>query len=125
MEKIEFTRMMESRTKAAAISIIKLVDSFPNKTVYWEFGKQLIKSATSTAANYRAANRGRSGKEFFAKLSISIEECDETVFWLETLREGDLISSEIILPHEKEFTELLKILAKSRKTLSEKQNNKA
>lgn len=111
--------MMEQRTKAAALATIKLVGQFPNKQEYLVIGKQLLRSATSTGANYRAATRGRSDREFFAKLSIVIEECDETLYWIELLKEGKMISEENIKDIEKEYQELLKILAKSRKTLSE------
>ncbi len=45
-------------------------------------GKQLLRSATSVAANYRAACRARSQAEFFSKISIVVEEADETLFWV-------------------------------------------
>ena len=73
MEKNEFAVMISQRTKEIAKNIIKLVSGFPQKTEYFVIGKQLIRSATSTAANYRAVKRTRSKKEFFSKLSITIE----------------------------------------------------
>jgi four helix bundle protein len=82
MEKIEFIEMMSSRTKKLAIDIIDFVDTFPNAQKYWIIGKQLIRSATSVAANYRAVNRARSKNEFFSKISIVVEESDETYFGL-------------------------------------------
>ncbi len=115
MNKQEFTDMMVSRTKDVAIRVIKMVNSFPNKTAYFVIGKQVLKSATSTAANYRAVLRSRSKKEFFAKLSIVIEECDETLFWLQMLEDGELIEKEKIAKLKQEVEELLKILAKARK----------
>jgi four helix bundle protein len=51
-------------------------------------GKQLIRSVTSTAANYRAACLSRSKKEFYSKISIVVEEADETLFWLEILKDS-------------------------------------
>jgi len=115
MEKKEFANMMKKRTKGLAIKIIKLVANFPQRTEYFVIGKQILRSATSTAANYRAVLRARSKKEFYAKLSITVEECDETLFWLEILEEANLSEKEKLRPLKKESMELLKILSKSRK----------
>ncbi|MBK7094087.1 MAG: four helix bundle protein [Saprospiraceae bacterium] len=113
--------MLLHRTKGLAIETIKLVSSFPHKTEFYVIGNQLVKSATSTAANYRAVNRARSDKEFFAKLSIVIEECDETLFWIEILEESNLIEQNKLIKLKDETLELLKIFSKSRKTA--KSNN--
>ncbi|MEZ4908584.1 MAG: four helix bundle protein [Saprospiraceae bacterium] len=118
MEKNEFAKMVSQRTKEIAKKIVILVSGFPQKTEYFVIGKQLLRSATSTAANYRAVVRARSKKEFYSKLSITIEECDETLFWLEILSETNLINIEKIKPIMDETTEILKILSKSRKTMS-------
>ena len=92
-----------------------MVSDFPLKTEFFVIGKQILKSATSTAANYRAVIRSRSKKEFYSKLSITVEECDETLFWLEILEETNLVDIKILKPLKNETTELLKILSKSRK----------
>ena len=118
MEKNEFAIMMSQRTKEIAKKIILIVSGFPQKTEYFVIGKQLLRSATSTAANYRAVTRARSKKEFYAKLSITIEECDETLFWMEILTETNLVKNDHIKPIMDETTEILKILSKSRKTIS-------
>lgn len=78
-------------------------------------GYQIIKSATSTAANYRASCIARSKKEFFAKISITVEEADETVFWLEVLRDTGLATDKVIIPLLNEAEEILKVLSKARK----------
>ena len=106
-----------------AIETIKLVSSFPIKTEFHVIGNQLLKSATSTAANYRAVTRARSDREFFAKLSIVIEECDETLFWIEILEESNLIEKNKLIKLKDETLELLKIFSKSRKT-AKKNNSK-
>lgn len=67
---------LEKRTKTFALRVVKLVDALPSKAAGRTFGSQLLRSASSAAANYRAARRGRSGKEFVAKLSIVVEEID-------------------------------------------------
>ena len=56
-----------------------------------------MKSATSTAANYSAVNRGRSKKEFSAKFCIVVEECDKTLFWLQMLEDAELVKPEMII----------------------------
>lgn len=78
---------------------------------------QLIKSATSTAANYRSACRGRSQAEFFSKISIVVEEADETQYWLELINEARLSKNQIELDRLlNECTEILKIVTKSKDT---------
>ena len=89
----DFRKMMLKRTRDLAIAVVKLVNEFPSKTAYFVLGNQLVKSATSVAANYRASQRARSKKEFYAKLCIVVEECDETEFWLDFLIDSDLANS--------------------------------
>ena len=74
-----------------------------------------MRSATSVAANYRAACRARSTREFFAKISIVIEEADETLFWLELLEETNIISPEKLSLLKSDISEVLKITATARK----------
>jgi len=102
-----------------AVRVIKMVNVFPSKSAYWVIGKQIVKSATSTAANYSAANVGRSKKEFYAKLCIVVEECDETLFRLNMLEVAELIKPIEIADLKKETKELLNILSKSKKTTKE------
>ena len=80
--------------------------------------KQAIRSATSTGANYRAVRRARNDKEFYAKLCIVVEECDETIYWLALALQTDLgldkLKARTLLAEAKE---LCKIFSKSRATL--------
>ena len=73
------------RTKQFALRAIKLVDSLPQRRTADVIGKQLLRSATSVGANYRAAIRSRSRADFVAKMGIIAEECDETAYWIEVL----------------------------------------
>ncbi len=77
-------------------------------------GKQLLRSATSVTANYRAACRARSKAEFIAKLSIVVEEADETLLWLEMIDESSV--SKVDASLMKEAKELLFIMSASRKS---------
>jgi four helix bundle protein len=63
-------------------------EQLPNRPAAWIISKQILRSATSIAANYRAAGRARSRAEFAAKMGVVIEEADETAFWLELLADA-------------------------------------
>lgn len=113
-----FAEQLRNRTKKFALSVVHLVGEMPKRTEYFVLGKQLLRSASSVAANYRAATRGRSTKEFYSKLCIVVEEADETLFWLEMLSEAGLCSDEDLKYIIKEAEEILAIMAKSKKTTS-------
>ena len=99
-----------------ALEVMGFVRTLPYGTEGQVLGKQLIRSATSVAANYRAAGRARSKAEFFAKLCIVVEESDETLFWLEMIQESKLGNNPELI---KEASELLYIFSASRKTTRE------
>lgn len=92
-----------------ALNGIRLFQSLPHTDEARIIGKQLLRSITSVAANYRAACRARSDAEFFSKISIVVEEADETLFWLELLQEAEIINSEKLMMLLQEATEVLKI----------------
>ena len=85
---------LRDRTKAFALRIIGLFRSLPYRTDNQVLGKQLLRSGTSVAANYRAACRARSKAEFVARIGVVAEEADEAVLWLELLTESGIISPE-------------------------------
>jgi len=80
-----------ARTKTFGLRILNLVDHLPRTMSGRAIGSQLVRSGTSVGANYRAACRSRSLAESAAKLGIVAEETDETVYWLEMLRDAKLI----------------------------------
>ena len=86
----------KKRTKTFALRIIKLVEALPPGRTADVVGRQLVKSGTSVAANYRAACRAKSQADFIAKLGIVEEEADESAFWLEILVESGLMKKERI-----------------------------
>jgi len=81
---------LKERAKRFSISVVRLYVSLPVTAESQVIGKQLLRSATSVGANTRAAFRGRSNKEFIAKLGIVIEEADESQFWLELIDDLEL-----------------------------------
>ncbi len=118
MEKSEFVEKFKKRTKRLSLDIILLIDTLKKTEATKVISYQIIKSATSTAANYRAACIARSKKEFYSKISITTEEADETVFWLELLQESGLASNHNTIPLLEEANEILKVLSKARKNTS-------
>lgn len=110
------TEEMKRRTKQLALIAVLLSQQLPRTPEGRILTDQLIRSATSVAANYRAVCRSRSKREFIAKLSIVVEECDETIFWLELLIEIPLLPPEAAHGAIAEAGELLAIFVASRKT---------
>jgi four helix bundle protein len=80
-----------ARTKRFALSVVALVEQLPRCKTADVLGNQLLRSATSVGANYRAACRARSRREFIAKMGIVEEEADESQFWLDLLIDRDLV----------------------------------
>lgn len=107
---------LKTRTKEFAHRCVKLAISLPKNKLGSHIEGQLIRCATSTAANYRAACIAQSTKSFVAKLSISIEEVDESNFWIEFAVQENLISLSMVSDLIKESKELTAIFIASRKT---------
>ena len=116
MKKEEFAEWMRQRTKNFAVGVIKFCETLPYGTATKVLIHQLVKASTSTASNYRAVCRARSKAEFFSKISIVVEEVDESLFWLEVIEEGGFkcYKKELIYLME-EALEILSIVAKARK----------
>jgi four helix bundle protein len=111
---------IKSRTKEFAKRIITLCRNLPSNREGRLIGNQLFRSGTSIAANYRAACRARSKVEFIAKLGIVEEEADETLFWLELLKEMEIIKPESLESLLKENNEIILIIVTTIKTAKRK-----
>src|SRR5271157_4427601 len=107
---------LQARTKAFALRVIKLVDALPRSTASQVIGRQLWRAATSVGANYRAACRAQAHAEFAAKLSVVVEEADESLYWLELLHESNLIKPERLSDLLNEANEIVAISVAARKT---------
>ncbi|MFL6536607.1 MAG: four helix bundle protein [Chthoniobacterales bacterium] len=107
---------LKARTKVFATRVFRLVDALPKTIQGKAVANQIIRSATSVAANYRAACRARSRAEFAAKIGLVEEEADETLFWLELIIDTELLSVDRIEPLRREADELVAIMASSRKS---------
>ncbi len=114
---------LKQRTKKFAGDIIRFVEKLPQSRSTEIISKQLIRSSTSVAANYRSVCRARSRADFINKHGIVEEETDETLFWLEMLVEIDRARGSEIALLSHESSELLAIMTSSRKT-AKLNNNK-
>src|SRR6266498_4870676 len=94
----EQTAELQRRTKDFALRVLNLIEQLPNSIGGRVLANQIARSATSVGANYRAACRARSRAEFASKLGTVAEEADETVYWLELVREGGLLAKTQIEP---------------------------
>ena len=107
---------LQTRTKKFTAMVIEFAEKLPRNYTCEVMAKQVIRSATSVAANYRAAGRARSRADFANKLGIVEEEADETLFWIEMLIEARKITEadvEILL---KEIKEIVAIFSAAYKT---------
>ncbi|MEZ0611708.1 four helix bundle protein [Fibrella sp. WM1] len=117
LAKGDFADSLEKRLKTFMIRCVHVFRSLPQSYEAQHFGKQLIRCSSSSAANYRAVRRARSKNEFFAKLSIVIEELDEALFWLDTLIFTEIVPETRLRDLMNEGSHLLKILAKARSSI--------
>jgi four helix bundle protein len=104
---------LRARTKQFAIRIVRVFKSLPKNDEARIIGKQLLRAGTSVAANYRAVCRSRSKAEFISRMSVVVEEADETAFWLELLIETSIIPEVRLRDLLTEANELLAIFAAS------------
>jgi four helix bundle protein len=111
---------LKERTKGFAHRCVKLAASLPKGILTCHIQNQLIRSSTSVAANYRAACLSHSKAAFASKISIVVEEADETAFWIEFLIEEGILTSKQCEKLLGEAKELTAIFVASRKT---SQNN--
>lgn len=107
---------LRERTETFALRIIRLYRALPRDTEAQVIGKQLLRSGTSVGANYCAAGRGRSKREFISKIGVVVEEADETAFWLRLLLKSSIVPAQRLQPLLDEANQLLAIFAASLST---------
>jgi four helix bundle protein len=113
-----YPERVRRRTKRFALDVVRFFQTLPKTEEARVIGRQLLRSATSVAANYRAAGRARSKAEFVSKIGIVVEEVDEAVLWLELLGETGIISSQKTKSLLEEANQLLAMFVASRRTAS-------
>lgn len=114
MNQIEFKR----RTKQLELAVIRMTEKFPETRLAWVVKDQILRSALSVGANYRAVCRAKSDKDFINKMRIVEEEADETAYWLEIIEESDLLKSDDLRELKREVNELVAMVVASIRTKS-------
>jgi len=116
MPRPEDIKALQERFKRFGLAIIRMTEKLPNGRAANVIANQLVRSGTSSGANYRAACRSRSRAEFVAKLGIVEEELDESLYWLEILVDAGLLAPKDADPLVEEADELLSIVVASIRT---------
>ena len=114
MNQIEYKR----RTKHLGLAVIRMIEKFPETRLAWVVKDQILRSALSVGANYRAVCRAKSDKDFIYKMRIVEEEADETAYWLEIIEESDLLKSDDLRELKREVNELVAMVVASIRTKS-------
>jgi four helix bundle protein len=115
---------LQQRTKSFALRVLKLIEQLPNTIGGRVLANQIARSATSVGANYRAACRARSRAEFASKLGTVAEEADESLYWLELIRDGNFVPEKKLASLVSEADELTAIFTAGRRTSSKNQTSK-
>lgn len=115
---------MKLRTFRFSVEVGKLIIELPYNVINKSYGGQVVRSSSSIGANYRAARRGKSDADFLNKLKICEEEADESIYFLELLKEFNTEFAEKIDSLLTEANELLKIIVASILTTKERLNKK-
>jgi four helix bundle protein len=112
----EQRKELEERTATFGSNVLRFVRSLPKAAPEQVLGRQLLKAGTAVGANYRAARRSRSKKEFLARLAVVVEESDESVYWLELLARDPACATFDIMSLLQGALELRAIFATSLRT---------
>lgn len=114
---------LQQRTKKFHVDVIKLCSDFPKNAAGFETAKQLIRSAGSVGANYRATVRAKSNADFIYKIQIVLEEADESHYWLEVVEETEIKNGIEVDRLIDEANQLTAIFAATEKTIKTNANS--
>ena len=120
MEEIQFNQKIRSRTFELSLKIYHLIKRKEISGLSKHVAVQLLRSSSSVAANYRSATRGRSDAEYYSKICIVVEECDETQFWIEYLVRIDFFSVDEVRDIKGEVDQLTKLFTSIKQTMKSK-----
>jgi len=120
----EFAEELRQRTFQYALRIVAICRHFPDHWIEREIGKQLLRAGMGVTGNYWSACRGRSDKEFIAKLGVAVDEADESVLWLTTVVQSGIRADLETKSLLGEGREIRAILSKSHKTARENRRRK-
>lgn len=104
---------LKDRTFDFSLRVMRMAESLPNTRSGKTIANQVIRSGTSVGANYRAARRAKSTKDFISKMGTVEEECDETIYWIEIAAASGCVDPDKVVPLLAEANELLAITVAS------------
>ena len=107
---------LSRRTRAFAVRVMKLFRALPKTEEARILGRQVLRSGAAVAANYRSACRARSRADFISKIGITVEEADETTFWLELFVDAGIVKGSKLESLMAEANELVRIFPATRTT---------
>ncbi len=120
---VSYNDYYREKTLSNAMQVFHLFKELKKSEELKIIGKQLLRSSSSVAANFRATCRARSKAEYYSKLCIVVEECDETLFWLEFLEKTGSLPSHRLATMITNTKALLMAFAKTRKQLKTKEQS--
>ena len=115
--------VFKQRTKAYALKIIHFTDNLPTSRANNVMAGQLLRCGTSVGANYRAACRSKSAADFISKMGIVVEECDESIYWMELLEDSGKIKKSAVAELKQEGSEILAMVVASINTARSHRGN--
>ena len=121
---MKYQNDLRDRTKKFALRVIRLSTVLNGSREADVIGKQVLRSGTSVGAQFREAYRAKSKPDYISKLTGSIQELDETQYWLELLIEAKIVAEKKLLPLIHESEELLAIITTILKKVKDKPSSK-
>ena len=118
---LDFAKQMQERTMLFALRVIRMSQKLPKSEEATVMRRQILRSATSVAANYRAVCRAKSAADFASKMKTVIEEADETALWLEMLVRSEIAKEAQPKELRAEADEILRIFSASHWTITRNQ----
>jgi four helix bundle protein len=115
--------MLEERTRAFALAIIRVFAALPRTEVARILGRQMVRSGTSVGAQYREGSRARSSAEFISKLESALQELEETQYWLELLTDSGVSEADALAEVRREAGELTAMLTASVLTIKRRKSS--
>jgi four helix bundle protein len=112
---------LRARTKSYALRMIRMYQKLPKSGEAKVIGNQVLRSGTSVGAQYREACRAKSPADFVNKMEGSLQELDESAYWLELLVDAEIVPAAKLADLQKESDELIAIFVASINT--SKKNN--
>ncbi|HJW30797.1 MAG TPA: four helix bundle protein [Saprospiraceae bacterium] len=113
----EFNEWFRRRTRAFGVKILRFVESLPPTSSGRVIGYQLGKAGTSVGANFRAFTRGRSNNERYSKICITVEEADESAYWLELSHDLKYGNPDLLKELASENDEIIKVISSIKNSL--------